>query len=189
MNIALPTRMTVDAFLAWSARQEKGRYELFKGRVIMQQPESWGHVHRKGRIFVALTRAIERAKVAYFVATDGATVRIDSTTAFEPDALVALLPYPDEASIEIPNPTIIVEVLSPSTAKRDLADKLTGYFSLPTVQHYLVIDPAEREIIWHRRAAGTALEPPLTLREGSFKLDPPGIEIAVADVFPPELAA
>jgi hypothetical protein len=43
MNIVLPKRMTVDEFLAWAARQEKGRYELFKGRVVMQQPQTWRH--------------------------------------------------------------------------------------------------------------------------------------------------
>ena len=43
MNIALPTRMTVDEFLAWAVRQEKGRYELFDGRVVMQQAQTWGH--------------------------------------------------------------------------------------------------------------------------------------------------
>jgi Uma2 family endonuclease len=177
--------MTVDEFLAWAVRQDKGRYELFDGRVIMQQPERWGHLNRKGEIFVALRVAIERAGAPLFAATDGATVRIDKATAFEPDALVAPLPYPDDDTIEIPNPIIVVEVLSPSTAKRDLSDKLAGYFQVPSIQHYLVIDPEDREIIWHRRATAGTLEPPRTLREGSLRLDPPGVVLAVADVFPP----
>ena len=71
----------------------------------------------------------------------------------------------------------------PSTTRRDLADKLAGYFQVPSVQHYLVIDGDEQEIIWHRRAASGAVEPPVIVREGSLRLDPPGIEIAVADVF------
>jgi Uma2 family endonuclease len=187
MNVVLPTRMTVDEFLAWAVRQDKGRYELFEGRVVMQQPERWGHLSGKGRIYVALLAALERAEVPFFAATDGATVRIDETTAFEPDALVAPLPYPSDDALEIPNPVLVVEVLSPSTAKRDLADKLAGYFRVPSIQHYLVIDPEEREIIWHRRAAAAgALEPPRTLRQGSLMLDPPGIELAAGDVFPAE---
>jgi Uma2 family endonuclease len=76
-------------------------------------------------------------------------------------------------------------VLSPSTGKRDLSDKLAGYFQVPSIQHYLVVDPEDREIIWHRRATGGTLEPPRTLREGSLQLDPPRIVLAVADVFPP----
>jgi Uma2 family endonuclease len=185
MNVVLPTRMTVDEFLEWATRQDKGKYELFDGRVVMQQLERWGHLSRKGEIYVALRAAIERAGLPLFAATGGATVRIYDTAAFEPDALVAPMPYPDDDTIEIPNPVIVVEVLSPSTAKRDLSDKLAGYFQVPSIQHYLVIDPEDREIIWHRRAAVGTLEPPLTVREGSLALDPPGITLAIADVFPP----
>ena len=184
MNVVLPTRMTVDEFLAWAVRQAKGRYELFDGRVVMQQPERWGHLSRKGEIYVALRAAIERAGLPVFAARVG-TVRINDTAAFEPDALVAPMPYPDDDTIEIPNPVIVVEVLSPSTAKRDLSDKLAGYFQVPSIQHYLVIDPEDREIIWHRRAAAGTLEPPLTVRGGSLALDPPRITLAIADVFPP----
>jgi Uma2 family endonuclease len=184
MNVVLPTRMTVDEFLAWAIRQDKDRYELFDGRVVMQEPERWGHLWRKGEIFVVLRNAIERAGVAYFATIDGATVRVDGSTAFEPDALVAPLPYPSEDALEVPNPVIVVEVLSPSTARRDLAHKLVGYFKVPSVQHYLVLDPEEREVIWYRRASGGAIEPPATLREGALRLDPPGIELAVAGIFP-----
>jgi Uma2 family endonuclease len=186
MNVILPTRMTVEEFLAWAVRQEQGKYELFGGRVVMQQPQTWGHIHVKGRMYVALLKAIESAHVPYYAATDGATVRISDRTAFEPDALVAPLPMPQRLEIEIPNPLIVVEVLSPSTTRRDLADKLAGYFEVPSIAHYLVPDPDESEIIWHRRAAGGGLEPPLTIREGSLRLDPPGIEVELAAVFPTE---
>jgi hypothetical protein len=47
-----------------------------------------------------------------------------------------------------------------------------------------VLDPGDREIIWHCRAAGGGLEPPVTLREGSLRLDPPGIELVAAEIFP-----
>ena len=38
---SLPTGLAVDAFLAWSERQPQAKYELFDGRVIMQQSERW----------------------------------------------------------------------------------------------------------------------------------------------------
>jgi Uma2 family endonuclease len=80
---------------------------------------------------------------------------------------------------------LVVEVLSRSTAKRDRTDKLAGYFKVPTIQHYLLIDPEKSEIVWHRRTADGALRPPVTRRKGSLRLDPPGIELALADIFPP----
>lgn len=186
MNITLPTRMTVDEFLAWAVRQEKGRYELFKGRVVMQQPQTWRHAELRVRIYNLLVAAIDHAAVPFFAAPDGMTVRISEDEAFEPDALVAPLPKPEGLDLEIPNPILVVEVLSPSTTKRDLTDKLVGYFQVPSIEHYLVLDPEEREVIWYHRAAGGALEPPVSVQEGTLRLDPPGIALAIADVFPRE---
>ena len=186
MNIALPKRMTVDEFLDWAVRQERGRYELFKGRVVMQQPQTWRHAELRVLIYSVLAAAIERAGVSCFAAPDGMTVRIGKDEAFEPDALIAPLPRPAALDLEIPNPVLVVEVLSPSSVKRDLADKLAGYSKVPSIAHYLVLDPEEREVIWYRRAGGGALEPPLTLREGLLRLDPPGIALDIADIFPTE---
>ena len=183
MNIAVPQRLTVDEFLAWSVRQEKGRYELQDGRIIMQQSQNVGHLKTKLRIVNSLLASIERAGVPFYAFPDGATVRIAKGTAYEPDALVAPLPMPDDSSLEVPNPVIVVEVLSPSSVKRDLTDKLAGYFQVPSIVHYLILDPEEKVLIWYRRAAGGGLEPPVKLETGMLRLDPPGIELDVAAVF------
>ena len=184
MNVVLPTRMTVDEFLAWAVRQEQGRFELFDGRVVTQQPQNWGHAELCVRIYNALAAAIERSGVPFYAAPVGMTVRITKKYAFEPDALVAPLPKPERTDLEIPNPVLVVEVLSPSTKKRDRTDKLAGYFKVPSIAHYLLFDPATEEIVWHRRAAGGAIQPPVVVRDGSLTLDPPGIELAVAEIFP-----
>jgi len=185
MNVVLPTRMTVDEFLTWAVRQEQGRFELFDGRVIMQQPQNWGHAELCVRIYNALAAAIQRSGAPFYAAPVGMTVRITKKSAFEPDALVAPLPKPARMDLEIPNPVLVVEVLSPSTKKRDRTDKLAGYFKVPTIAHYLLVDPETSQIVWHRRAAGGATQPPVVVREGSLALDPPGIELAVAEIFPP----
>ena len=64
-------------------------------------------------------------------------MRIDDATAHEPDALVYCGPRLAPSSLEVPNPLIVVEVLSPSTRHVDAQ----GYFRLASVAHYLVIDP------------------------------------------------
>ena len=56
------------------------------------------------------------------------TVRIDETTAYEPDAVVYSGEKIARSAVEVPNPLIVVEVLSPSTRQVDVSIKLAGYF-------------------------------------------------------------
>ena len=184
MNIALPARMTVDEFLAWAVRQKEGKYELIDGVVVMQQAQKWGHSKVKFEVALALRDAIERGGVAYYVASDGPTVRISKHKAFVPDALVAPLPEPAFDSLEVPDPVIVVEVLSPSTVRMDETTKLAGYFKLISVHHYLIVDPRNRTITHHKRGRSSAVTTRV-IRKGSLKLGPPGIQIRLADVFGP----
>ena len=57
-------------------------------------------------------------------------------------------------AIEVPNPLILVQVLSPSTPHIDASAKLAGYFSLPSVAHYLIVDPDKPLVIHHARREG-----------------------------------
>ena len=77
--------------------------------------------------------------------------------------------------------TILMEVLSPSTRGVDTGLKLVGYFQLPSVVHYLVVDTV-REVVIHHSRAGDAIATAL-LRDGRARLDPPGIEIDIASFF------
>ncbi len=155
MNLVLPTRpLTVDEFLEWSQRQERGKYELLDGAVIMQQSQRWAHSKFKYLIFDRLRAAIEATQLPFYAAPEGPTVRVHQHKAFEPDALVAPLPEPAPDALEIPNPIIVVEVLSPSTAQIDVTTKLKGYFEVPSVQHYLIVDPDGRTLTHHRRTGG-----------------------------------
>ncbi len=182
MTALTKPRMTVDEFLAW-AESNPGRYEVFRGEVYAMSPETAGHAERKGDAYLALLTAIRRQVLPCHVLPDGVTVRIDETTAYEPDALVYRGQKLPPSAIEVPNPVIIVEVLSPSTRQIDVSVKLASYFRLPSVAHYLIVDPAQPLILHHSRGSGDTI---LTrvVTEGGIVLDPPGMELAVADIYP-----
>lgn len=113
---------------------------------------------------------------------DGATVRVSDRTAHEPDALVYCGPKLPPDAIIVPNPVIGVEVASPSTRKIDASLKLIGYFALPSVQHYLIVDPDGPPVLHHRRQAdGTILT--AIAHDGTLRLDPPGLELVVTEIF------
>ena len=80
---------------------------------------------------------------------------------------------------------VVVEVLSPSSVTRDLADKVVGYAKVASIRHYLVLDPEEKAIIWHARQGTGSFGAPVAVREYGLRLDPPGIELKFDEVFPP----
>jgi Uma2 family endonuclease len=182
MASAVPkARMTVDEFLVW-AEGRPGRYELEAGEVVAMAPERTRHLVAKGDAYLALRRSVERARVPCFALPDGATVRIDRHTSFEPDALVYCGPRLPDDAIEVPEPVIVVEILSPSTAHRDIGAKLAGYFRLPSVRHYLIVDPDRRLLIHQARGEGDLLATRI-VSEGPLVLRPPGIELDMGELF------
>ena len=173
--------MDVDGFLAWSEGQE-GRFELHDGAAVAMAPERSSHLLAKGAVFVALLEAIRRAGLPCTAYPDGATVRTGKRSAFEPDALVRCGPRLPPEQVEILDPVILVEVLSPSTLRADFGVKLEAYFTLPSVAHYLIVDAERRKVIHHARGAGDALQTRI-LGEGRLQLDPPGLEVPVESLF------
>jgi Uma2 family endonuclease len=173
--------MNVDEYLDWTTTQP-GRYELLDGMIVAMSPEGAGHAERKAAVHAVLLAAIRARGLRCYALPDGMTVRINDTTAYEPDAVVYCGEKLASRAVEISEPVIVVEVLSPSTRHIDLAAKLADYFRLPSVSHYLIVDPDKPRIVHHARNTGDAI---LTrvVTEGIIKLDPPGIEIAMSDVY------
>jgi Uma2 family endonuclease len=181
MNVALRHAMTVEEYLAWSESQsERRRTELINGQIVTMPPERLVHSLVKGNAFAALREAIKAAGLPCQAVTDGPGLRIDEHTVYEPDALVYCGARPALDAMLIPNPVIVVEVLSPTTRHSDTSAKLIGYFKLPSVAHYLVLDPDARTVTHHVRDGVPSL-----LTGGALQLDPPGLSLTVEDLLGP----
>ena len=113
-------------------------------------PETAGHADTKAAVYNALLAGIRARHLPCHVFPDGMTVRIDETTAYEPDALVYCGDKLPPSAIEVPEPVIVAEVI-PSSRQVDLAIKLAGYFLLPSLAHYLIVDPTRSLILHHSR--------------------------------------
>ena len=173
--------MTAEEFLSWAEARPEKHWELFDGEPQMQQSQTWGHASVKYRIARAFEEAIEAEGLPLSFGIDGIVVKTGPNTAFEPDVVV-FAGQMGKADIVTPDPVIVVEVLSPSTQRKDLTVKLAGYFKVPSIEHYVIADWETSELIHYRRE-GRGIAPPVILREGLLRLDPPGIAIALADVF------
>lgn len=81
----------------------------------------------------------------------------------------------------VTNPTVLVEVLSPSTRSYDLGEKLSHYRRIPSVRDVLFVDPATRVVTSCRRD-GTrwVLEDHAA---GAVELESLGITLPFEEVF------
>jgi Uma2 family endonuclease len=170
--------MKVPEFLAWSARQYGGRYELVDGEVVAQAPERVRHNLVKAAVYVALKDAVKAARLPCTVFTDGVAVRIDDENTREPDASVECGRKADPDSMLI-TPVIVVEVESPSTERVDAGAKLIDNFKVPSIRHYLIVLPEKRHVVHHERNEAGEITTHIA-HDGEVVLDPPGIGVAVA---------
>jgi Uma2 family endonuclease len=175
-------RMTLEQFLHWAERQPQGRYELVHGFPVAMAAERARHNRRKRHLVNVFAAALTRAGLPCEAMADGMAVPISKQGTREPDALVYCGPRLDDDAILVPNPVIVVEVLSPSTAGTDAWDKVDDYLAVPSIHHYLIVDPVDRRLIHHLRN-GMVWDVRDVAADATLKLDPPGLSIGVAELF------
>jgi Uma2 family endonuclease len=176
------TAFTADEFIAWALEQPAGRFELDNGTVVAMAPERVNHTRAKRNATIALDSAIGARGLACELLPDGASVRVSDRTVYEPDALVQCGPLSPGGAVEVSDPVIVVEVVSPSSRGIDTGAKLAGYLSLPSVRHYLIVDTDKRVVIHHHRDEKGAIGVQIR-HDGPLTLDPPGLTIDVRDLF------
>lgn len=171
-------RMSLGEYIAFAATDERS-WEYVDGEVFVVEagPE---HTIVKGNLFVALHRALEGGPS--IALTDGQKVSTRKTRAYHvPDASVFCGPIardPDDHH-SLTNPTLLAEVLSPTTADYDLGGKFKHYRSLESLREYLAIDIETRRAERYRRLeTGEWLM--TEIAEGKIELSSIGVSIELA---------
>jgi Uma2 family endonuclease len=182
--------MNVEEFLAWAETQPKGRYELVDGVVVAMSPERVRHAVVKLEVVLALREAIRLAKLPFTAFADGPAVVINDHKTREPDASVQCGVGVDLDSMVLDAPLIVVKVVSPTSEHRDSGAKLVDYFSVASIQHYVLVypDPGTRSIVHHRRSE-SRIDTRIARPGEDITLDPPGIVASVAAMLGPNEAS
>ena len=136
MQLPSIAEITPEQFFAWVSGQD-GRYELVDGEVVMMA----GAGRRHDRIVVNLTTAIHsQIRGGPCQTFTGDTyVATTSSTRRMPDLGVDC-GKPDDDSLMADKPSLLVEVLSPTTGGFDVTVKLAEYQSLPSLDYILFVD-------------------------------------------------
>ncbi len=159
MAKARPHTWSIDEFLAFEA-EEPERYEFVDGIVRMMTGGSAAHSAIKGNVFAELRAALRSGPCR--VDVDDLKV-VTGTAVMYPDVLVICRPISPEDD-RVTDPTVIVEVLSPTTQRHDRIAKWREYQKIPSLRHFVLVEQAERRIeVYSRTDTGWALatiEPP-----------------------------
>ena len=186
MSLAKPVTgyLSREEYYRWHDAQPKGRYERHEGQIVAMAPERGAHLRMKGAVYRSLYRAVWDAGIPCQALPDGAAVATGDSD-YEPDALVYCGEPMGDDVIAVPNPVIVVEVLSPGTRSIDTGAKLAAYFRVASIRHYLIVHPTKPSVIHHRRA-GEGPEDAIDTRivaGGSIAMTPPGIVIHLDELY------
>jgi Uma2 family endonuclease len=154
MAKALPQPWTVEDFLAFEA-DEPERYEFVDGIIRPMTGGSGAHSVIKNNVTNALNAALGDGPCLAYV--DGLKV-VTETAVMYRDVVVACHPLaPDDD--RLPDPTVAVEVLSPTTENHDRVRKWRQYQTIGTLRHFVLVAPSERRIeVYSRTESGCVLE-------------------------------
>ena len=133
------------------AYQEERREELIGGRVVMMSPASAEHVYTAGSIYNIFKNYLKGKNCIPF--SDGLLVHLTDENKFVPDMMVVC----DRSKIKSDGvhgaPDLVVEVLSPSTAKDDRTRKKEIYEACGVPEYWLV-SPTDKSIEVYLRESG-----------------------------------
>jgi Uma2 family endonuclease len=174
--------MSREEYRRWAEAQSSGRFERIDGLVVAMAPERRSHAKRKALVWLALHQSIAAAGAPCEVYPDGMTVELDDND-FEPDAILRCGGTLADDGVSIPDPLVVVEVLSPSTRQGDLTRKMVAYFRVPSVQHYLIFWADRPQVVHHRRRVEDEGIDTRVVTTGEIRLDPPGLSITVEEVY------
>jgi Uma2 family endonuclease len=146
-----------DEYLAYE-RDSARKHEYVGGQILAMAGGSPRHNALASRVSAALEAARKDGCVAF---QSDQRVRVLATgRATYPDASLVCGPIErdpsDPSGNTITNPTLLVEVLSPSTEEDDRGGKWHHYQQIPSLQEYVLVSQSARRVERFRRlAAGT----------------------------------
>lgn len=145
---------TLDEYLMMD-RASQQKHEYLDGRVYDMVGGSEAHNVIIGNTFASLHAQLRRKACKVYV--ESMRVLTPSKLATFPDVIVVCgdVQLRDDHRDTLLNPTVIVEVLSPSTAFYDRGAKWGEYKTIPSLCDYLLIKQDEAEIEHFSRAADT----------------------------------
>jgi len=176
--------MTVEEFYAFTdTRPDEEKWELIDGEPVLNASPSELHQRIIKNLSFALA-TLERRPGTTWEMLPGLGVRVSDTSRPELDVLIVPTSgaSSDPQGRDRSDVIVTFEVLSPSTASRDLRWKRTAYTGLSTLTHYVVIAQDAVDVVVFSREDGFA-EHRLRSLDDSIELRSLGISVTLSEIY------
>ena len=148
-NPALKHQLSPDDYLAWEADQLE-KHEYVDGEVFAMAGAGESHITVCLNVAMALRQHLKGSPCRTFMSD--MKVQADAASSyFYPDVVVTCSSRDAQDPLIKHEPTLIVEVLSPSTAAYDRGGKFSAYRQLASLQEYVLIDTDTRATDVYRK--------------------------------------
>jgi Uma2 family endonuclease len=138
--VELPTRMTVEEFLDWPGDGTGRRCDLVDGEPRALDAPSETHASMHARVAYLLTAHLDKHLPSCRVAIGGGVKpRLQAKWNYRIPDLAVTCGRSEKGGREVPDPVIIIELLSPSN-RAETWDNVRNYATLPSVSEIVVID-------------------------------------------------
>lgn len=150
MNVLTQPRISLEDYLAWEEEQVE-RHEFYRGEIFAMVGGRRVHGRVVGNLAGELRFRCKGTPCQVFA--ESMKLQIAEDTVLYPDIFVTC----DKADLSTDrifrSPTLIIEVLSPSTQAYDRSQKFALYRRIPSLQEYILVDPDTRRVEGFRRDA------------------------------------
>lgn len=146
-------KITADEFLAMEFGTDR-KFELADGVIVMMAGGTEPHAWVQGNIFVWLRMKLKGTRCRPY--GPDMAVRITETDVRYPDVSIFCDQRPRDELTEVralSDPTVVIEVLSPSTTTLDQGTKLDLYETLASIRTIVFVDPINEMVRTRERTA------------------------------------
>jgi Uma2 family endonuclease len=160
------------------------RHELFRGRIYAMAGGTANHDDIQISLIHACVRELRGRGLCRFVGENRKVQVKENGSGYRPDGAIACPPNdfnPRQGAYD--NPTVVFEILSPSTSNFDRGEKFDDYKTLESLQEYVLIESDRIRIEVFSRLPDGRWAQSVYLKGSMVRLPSVGIELPLDELY------
>jgi Uma2 family endonuclease len=180
---AKPYRFTPQEYLDWE-RQQETKHQYLDGDIVAMAGASPPHTMIQWDMSIEIGVQLKGSQCQAF--SNDMRILVPACNRYyyadipiacgEPD-------FEDRYGDTLTNPTVLIEILSPSTEQMDRGEKLLCYQTLPSLQLYVLVAQNEPRVEIYRRHGNEWRYTVTRGLDATVVLEPIGVTLRLADIY------